>query len=130
MAEVMRFGAVGLATNLVGYAAYLIITAAGVMPMLAVTILFSMGTVVSFLGNRTYTFRKSSAQKRAGLKYATVYFLGYILNLSILFVFVDRVGLPHQAVQAAAILIVAVVLFVLSKWYVFSNGSGEGKTSQ
>ena len=48
---------------------------------------------------------------------------GYLLNMSILIVIVDRVGLPHQAVQAVAIVIVAVFLFFLMERFVFARGS-------
>ncbi|WP_300394263.1 GtrA family protein [Henriciella sp.] len=128
-AQFFRFAAVGLVTNLVGYAVYLMITFVGVAPAFAVTILFGLGTVISFVGNRRFTFRGSGNNRQAGLRYAVTYFLGYLLNLSILFVFVDHFGLPHQAVQAVAIFIVAGVMFLLSKYYVFSSSPSQGEDS-
>jgi len=128
--QIVRFTVVGLTTNLIGYAAYILITAVGVAPAFAVTVLFGLGALTSFLGNRRFTFGRSGYNKGAGRRYAAVYFFGYLLNLSILLVFVDLLGMPHQLVQACAIFIVAGVLFLLSKYYVFSSGQYHGENSQ
>ena len=128
--QIVRFTVVGLTTNLIGYAVYLLITAGGVAPAIAVTVLFGLGALISFLGNRRFTFGTSGYIKAAGRRYATVYFLGYLLNLSILLVFVDLFGMPHQFVQACAIFVVAGGLFLLSKYYVFSSGQYQSDESQ
>jgi hypothetical protein len=47
--------------------------------------------------------------------------VGYCLNLSLLLVFVGKLGYPHQWVQGAAILIVACYLFLAFKFFVFRN---------
>jgi uncharacterized membrane protein (GlpM family) len=44
---------------------------------------------------------------------------GYLCNLAILRVFVDRLGYPHQIVQAVAIFVVAAYLFLAFKMFVF-----------
>lgn len=124
-AQFFRFVLVGLTVNLLGYGIYLLITFAGLAPALAVSILFSVGAAFSFLGNRRYTFRVADDGQGTAVRYAITYFIGYILNLALLHIFVDQVGLPHQAVQAAAILVVAGVMFLLSRYYVFSVAASQ-----
>tara|TARA_R110000850_G_scaffold62_3_gene272 strand:+ start:19223 stop:19582 length:360 start_codon:yes stop_codon:yes gene_type:complete len=116
-----------MVTNFIGYIVYILFTSLGVKPVLAVTLLFGVGALISFLGNRRFTFSVTSSKKQAGVRYAAVYFLGYLFNLSILLVFVDWLGLAHQIVQACAIFVVAAVLFLLSKYYVFSSSQNQGE---
>ena len=52
------------------------------------------------------------------------------MNLLILALFVDWLGLPHQYVQAAAIVVVALFLFALSRFFVFvPDHSGKNSGS-
>jgi putative flippase GtrA len=50
-----------------------------------------------------------------------VHLMGYFLNLLMLVFFVDWLGFAHQFVQAAAIVVVAVFLFVLFRVFVFAT---------
>ena len=52
------------------------------------------------------------------LRFLTVW--GYLMNLAILFVFVDKMGFAHQWVQAVAIFVVAGYLFLAFKFFVFA----------
>ena len=52
-------------------------------------------------------------------RYCTVYGLGYLLNLAVLYFLVDLHGYPHQSVQAAMIITLAVLLFISQKYWVF-----------
>lgn len=55
----------------------------------------------------------------AGVRYVIAHCIGYLLNLSILIVFVDELGYAHQWVQAIAIFVVAAFLFLAFKVFVF-----------
>lgn len=49
------------------------------------------------------------------------YGLGYLVNLTALYLCVDRLGWPHEAVQGAMVFVVAALLFVLQKFWVFTS---------
>jgi putative flippase GtrA len=119
-----KFALVGVISNLTGYLLYLLGTFLGAAPKLAMTVLYIVGATASFFANRKWTFSHRGPISSAMMRYAVSHLLGYLLNLSILIVFVDRVGLPHQLVQAVAIVIVAVFLFFLMNRFVFAGGSG------
>jgi hypothetical protein len=51
--------------------------------------------------------------------------MGYLLNLSLLWLLVDRWGLPHAPVQGVLILGVAAFLFVVHKVWVFRAPAPE-----
>ena len=57
------------------------------------------------------------------MKYGLAYGTCYLINMSALIVFVDRIGLPHQVVQGAMILVIAVVMFLLQKFWVFTSSN-------
>ncbi|MDF3867528.1 GtrA family protein [Pseudomonas denitrificans (nom. rej.)] len=112
---------VGLLTNLSGYIAYLAITHWGVTPEMAVTLIYAICAMAAFAGNRKYTFQHDGKLTRAGYRYALVQLAGYLLNLALIEVFSNRLGVAHQLVQAGSIPIIAVFLFLLSKFYVFNR---------
>jgi putative flippase GtrA len=120
--QLVRYAVVGIATNLAGYAVYLLVTWAGVEPKLAMSCLYAIGATVSFLGNRTWTFGHRGNVAGAAARFAIAHLLGYLLNLALLVVFVDRLGFPHQLVQAVAVVVVALFLFVLFRVFVFPGG--------
>lgn len=109
----------GVVSNVVIYFVYLLITFRGVEPKPAMTIVYVCGASFAFIANRKWTFNHQGDPIKAGLQYGLVHLIGYLLNLLILFALVDRLGYPHQWVQAGAIIVVAGVLFVLFKYIVF-----------
>jgi putative flippase GtrA len=117
----LRYGLVGLASNGLGYLAYLALTATGLPPKVTMTALYLTATAIAFVGNRRFTFDDNGRIGPAALRFGVVYLVGWLLNLSLLVVFVDHLGQPHWLVQGAAILIVAAVLFLLQRRFVFRN---------
>lgn len=119
--QLIRYGLIGIGSNLAIYLLYLLVTHLGLDPKSAMTVLYISGATVVFFVNRTWTFAHTGALIQAGAKYALMHFFGYLLNLFILFTFVDRLGFPHQVVQAVAIILVAGILFVAFKYFVFAK---------
>ena len=112
---------------MVGYGAYLVLVENGLDPKLVVTILYPVGLLVGYIGNKYFTFRDRGKTCSRGTRYLAVYAFGYLLNLVLILLFVDRLGFPHQIVQALAILMVAVVLFIMLRTFVFKQHSSSGK---
>ena len=114
-----RFGLVGLVSNLVLYAAYLALTAVGIGPKAAMSVVYITGVVQTFLVNRAWTFKFSGPRAGPFAKYCLTYASGYLLNLVLLFLLVDLCGGPHQLVQAVSILAVALLVFFMQRHWVF-----------
>lgn len=114
-----RYAAVGLASNLVLYLAYLALTALGLGPKVAMSILYALGVAQTFAFNRTWSFGHEGGLHRAFTRYVASYAFAYGLNLGVLWLAVDREGLPHEIVQGVMILTLAVLLFLLQKFWVF-----------
>lgn len=116
-----RYAVVGLVSNGVLYAAYLVLTHFGVEPKVAMTLTFALGVIQTFLMNRGWTFSYHGSNSRACVRYGVAYGGAYVLNFLLLVLFVDRLGFPHQVVQAVLILGVAVLLFVTQRYWVFAE---------
>lgn len=124
-AQLLRYGVVGVVNNLVGYLVYLAATYLGATPKITMTVLYAVGAAIGFWGNRRLTFAHKGDVIGTGAKYLVIQSLGYLLNFLILSIFVDKLGYPHQLVQAAAIFIVAAFLFSAYKLFVFRQSNGQ-----
>lgn len=122
--QLIRYGLVGFASNLFGYAVYLFITYLGVDPKVTVTLLYPVGVAIGFLGNQKWAFGYKGNWLKSGVRYAIAHVFGYLINLFILLIFVDRLGYSHQWVQAVAIVVVAGFLFLVFRYFVFPKTEG------
>lgn len=121
MQQLIRYGLVGLASNAAIYLVYLFLTYLGMEAKSAMTLVYLIGASIGFVGNRNWTFAHRGGSSGAVLRYVLAHVFGYIVNFLILYIFVDRLGYAHQWVQAAAIIIVAGILFVIFKFFVFNE---------
>lgn len=118
-AQLIRYGIVGVLNNLLGYLIYLGVTWLWLEPKLAVTLLYPVGALTGYFGHARYAFSYQGSARYGLLRYVVAHLVGYGVNVLLLWVFSDRLGFPHQLVQAGAIVTVAAVLFVLLKFFVF-----------
>lgn len=114
-----RYVVVGLVSNAVLYAGYLALTMAGMEPKLAMTVMFALGVMQTFVANRTWTFGHEGPRGASFVRYSLLYLSGYAINFAALALMVDGLGFPHQIVQAVMVGVVAVYLFILQKLWVF-----------
>jgi putative flippase GtrA len=127
--QLFRYALLGVASNLAGYFAYLILTSLGSAPRLTMTLLYGIGAAIGFIGNRKLTFVDKGSVSRSGARYLAVHLFGYLINLSILFVFIDKLGYPHQLAQAIAIFVVASLLFFAFRRFVFRDPDTSSRKS-
>ena len=118
--QFFRYAIVGIISNIILYLAYLLLTGLGLGHKTAMTLLYVVGTLQTFLLNRRWTFDDSGGIHGTFFRYVITYALGYLFNLGALYMLVDELGLPHQIVQGALIFVVAVLLFLLQKFFIVS----------
>jgi len=126
--QFLRYAVVGLMSNAIIYAIYIVLTYLGTGPKLAMSLLYSVGVLLTFVVNKKWSFRFGGAAAPALLRYATAYAVGYVLNFLALLFLVDQAGLPHQWVQGAMILVVAFMLFMAQRYWVFPRSSKSDAT--
>lgn len=119
--ELLKYGIVGVASNLGGYLLFLLITYLGLPPREAMTILYVTSATIAFFGNRKWTFSYSNKFLGPGIRYVICHLCGYVINYVMLLVLADWLGYPYQLIQAVAIIVVAGFLFVAFKYFVFAE---------
>lgn len=124
--QLARYSLVGLVSNGVGYLLYILLTRLGLGPKFAMSLLYGVGILQTFVFNKKWAFRFDGAATAALIRYATAYAFGYVVNFVALLLLVDRIGLPHQLVQGVMILVVAVMLFLAHRYWVFPQRSSGG----
>ncbi len=118
----LRYVAVGATVNGLGYAAYLLLTWFGLSPQVAVTTLLLVSLLAAFQGHARFTFpidRVTHGGLQAAVRYLLVTLTGYAMNLILLGVLVNRLGVPHQLAQLFAFAAVVPTMFVLLPYVVF-----------
>lgn len=85
------------------------------------TLLYLIGVIINFIGNYKLTFQYKGKLLSLIFRFSITHCLGYSINLLILFIFVDKLGYTHQLVQIFAIFTVASFLFLLFKFFVFTE---------
>jgi hypothetical protein len=83
------------------------------------TFVYISDASIGFIGNWKWNSTHSGHSPKVTLHYVLA--PGYLLNLLILFTFVDHLGYEPQWVQAVAIVAVAGFLFVNFKYFVFPS---------
>jgi putative flippase GtrA len=121
----LRYIIVGLASNLVLYLLYLLFTAVGIGHKTAMTLLYVIGTLQTFVFNKRWTFEHDGNIRKSMIRYFIAYGACYFLNLALLYILVDNLGWPHALVQGLAILLVAALLFLVQKHWVFIHDNDQ-----
>jgi putative flippase GtrA len=129
LSQLARYGIVGIATNSAMFMSYLALSWFGVGPKLAMSVLYAPGVLLSFLGNRRFTFHHGGAIRGAMARYLATYAFGYVFCFAALAVLVDVLALPPNPVVLALIFITAGMLYLLQRVWVFppvSNATRSG----
>ncbi len=119
--QLTRYAFIGIVSNVAGYLVYFLFTYLGATPKITMTLLYTIGATIGYVGNRNFTFSHNGNLLGSGFRYFTVHIFGYFLNLGILIIFVDLFMFPHAWVQAVAIFVVAGFLFIAFKFFVFPS---------
>lgn len=114
-----RYIVIGIGSNFILYLVYLLLTIIGLGYKAAMTLTYVVGISQTFLLQKKWTFNYQGFFKLSLIKYLTAYFISYAINFGALLFFVDYLKIPHQLVQATLILVIALLMFLLLKFWVF-----------
>jgi putative flippase GtrA len=125
----LRFATVGVLNTLLGYAViFLCMYVLGQGAVTSNVIGYAVGLLVSFVLNRTFTFRSTSAALPEAFRFLVIFVLAYLANLGVL-IFLTRQLHVHEGLsQVLAGAVYFVLSFALSKCYVFKISHGDAHT--
>ena len=121
--QLIRYGIVGVASNASIYGLYLVLTAIGMGPKLAMSLLYMVGVLQTFVFNKAWTFRYVGRGRAAFQRHVVLYVTGYLVQFLLLALMVDTLRWRHQWVMAGVILLMAVFFFLGQKFWVFRQPS-------
>lgn len=122
--QFLKFGIVGVSNTLIFFAVYtLLLKAFGVWYVAASGIGFAVGAVNGFLWNRAWTFKGHVGDALTPVRWFVVQTCGLLLNLGLVYLFVDGVGLGELVGQAVTIVIVTLVTFFANRAWTFRGHS-------
>jgi putative flippase GtrA len=105
---------VGVITNLFSYLIYLLVTFLWLEPKIAVSIMYPIAAILALFGHARHSFSMWGV-----LRYCLVSLAGYGINITMLYVCVDKLNYPHQFIQIFAVITIACIQFILMKYFVF-----------
>jgi putative flippase GtrA len=120
VAQFVKFGIVGVSNTVLSFAVYaLLLKVFGVWYVAASAIGFAVGAVNGFLLNRRWTFKEHVGDALTPVRWGVVQSCGLALNLGLVYMFVDDVGLDKLIGQACATAIVTVLAFFANRAWTF-----------
>jgi putative flippase GtrA len=122
--QFVKFGIVGVSNTLIFFLVYTLLLKAGVWYVAASGVGFAVGAINGFLWNRRWTFRGHVGDALTPVRWFVVQTSGLLVNLGLVYLFVDGLGLGELEGQAVTIVIVTVLTFFVNRAWTF-RGQGE-----
>lgn len=117
--QFVKYLMVGGLANGSAYVLYLGFVFMGAGPYLSMTIVYLAASIIAFSMNRKWTFASDVSIRRATGRYVIIQGIGYLTNLILLVGLHHALGVPHYLAQLTGIILVAIELFLLNRYYVF-----------
>lgn len=117
-----RYAVVGILNNVFAYLFFLMLYSYTGLIYLSSSFAFIVAVFTSFLAHKRFSFAFQGARASAAYKYAIAYLIGFISNIFLLSLLRNFI---HFAliVQGVSMVIVALELYLLNRFYVFSKSS-------
>jgi putative flippase GtrA len=115
----LRFVAVGVGNTVLSWCVYATLEALGVPYLLASAIAFAVGALNSYVLNRRWTFRSRGRPGPEVLRFGIVQCVGLGVDVGLLDVLTQDVGIHHLIAQAIVFPVASAVTFLLSRQWAF-----------
>jgi putative flippase GtrA len=130
IAEMGRFGSVGLAATAVHAGVYAILVSQASAPaQLSNLVAFAIAFVVSFLGHHHFTFQASGRSAGgAAIRFLVVALAGFALNAGFVALTTQKLDQPPVVAVLFMLFVTPVFTYVLAKLWAFADRAvGEGR---
>jgi putative flippase GtrA len=128
--QFVKFGIIGVSNTLIFFLVYtLLLKVFGVWYVAASGIGFAVGAINGFLWNRAWTFRGHVGDALTPVRWFVVQTSGLLVNLGLVYLFVDGAGFGELTGQAATIVIVTLLTFSANRAWTF-RGHAEAALAE
>ena len=115
----VRFLVVGLLNSAVGLALIYLAMALGAEYRAANAIGYAGGILVSFVGNRSWTFAHDGNWRASLLRWLVVVGIAYAAQFAVVVALHDRFGIGAHVAQALAVPVYTILAFLGARYFVF-----------
>ena len=117
----MRFVIVGLISNGVLLALFVVLSYAGAAGAVAALIVYAVGLTGSYVANRAWSFGSARRHQVAVKRYLVAHSIGATFQVSVQCIFHEILGFSAVLVQIGGMAVLVIILFLLFEYYVFSD---------
>ncbi len=129
VSQFVKFGIVGVSNTLIFFLVYtLLLKVFGVWYVAASGIGFAVGAINGFLWNRAWTFKGHVGDALTPVRWFVVQSSGLLVNLGLVYLFVDGAGFGKLEGQAVTIAIVTVLTFLANRAWTFRGHAATALT--
>ncbi len=122
VAELVRFGVVGLVATVTYLIVSIVVRSAGAGNYFANFSGYIASVAISYFGHRIVTFRSKQAHRRQGPRFILVSLLAFGLTNLIVYIFVDRLNLAFAFAAVAVAVSIPLFTWLLARTWVFRPG--------
>jgi putative flippase GtrA len=116
-----RFLFVGVINTAVGYGSYALLLFLGASYVIAQAASTVIGTANSYFWNKYFTFKRPKRSVSEIARFILVYVASYALNLAILFVSVELLGVNEYAAGAACLAFTTAISYIGHNFFSFKG---------
>lgn len=126
IAQIIKFGIVGLINSGLSYVIYLGMYALGVHYLLCELVAFLITIAISYFLNSRYVFKADRISiKETVLRLLKTYLsylsTGFVLNAVLLVLWIEIIGIPGEIAPLISLLVTVPVNFILNKFWVYKK---------
>ena len=119
--QVTSYILIGIFLNISLYILFVVLIFFGIESKITISLCYALGLTFSFLLNKTFTFSNNSKTWKQLMRYLFLILCLYILNLFLLFLFVDKMSKSPTLIQGFIFISYIPITFILQKFWVFSD---------
>jgi putative flippase GtrA len=117
--RILRFLSSGVANTLAGFAVIFGLMALGVGPIMANVAGYATGLALSFVLSRRFVFSSAGTLHSEAMRFLLAFFAAFAVNLTVLQLLVGALNLQPYVAQVVSAAAYTLVMYVLSRWFVF-----------
>jgi putative flippase GtrA len=115
----LRFAVVGGSNGVVTVGVYTLLLALGIAYPVAAIVGYGAGILNGYTWNRLWTFETGSFHLPEFSRYVVVQGSGLLLNLLLLYVLIDRLGVARGLSEILSIVPVVLLTYIFNRWWTF-----------
>ena len=119
--QFFKFGIVGVINTVSSWIFYYSLLFFNIHYIICTTIAYILSSIIGFILNKIWVFKSKKDTKESLFKYVITYGSSYFLNIGLMYLFVDIIGISDKIAPLLVLFFTIPYNFIFSKLWVFKN---------